>query len=153
VIDAHAIRQATPDDLARILASLPEFWGERDVRHLHHPMFVREFADTALVVPAAAGGIAAYLLGFVAPGGTGYVHVVGVSRAHRRCGLGRVLYERFATLARERGATSLKAVTSPGNHGSVAFHRSLGMSATLVADYAGPGEDRVVMTGPIGTDR
>lgn len=37
-----------------------------------------------------------------------------------------------------------KAIATPGNRASVDFHRSIGMSATLVPDYAGPGQDRVV---------
>lgn len=64
--------------------------------------------------------------------------------SHRRQGLARVLYEAFAGRARERGATSLKAITTPGNAGSIAFHRALGFSATVVPGYAGPGQDRVV---------
>jgi ribosomal protein S18 acetylase RimI-like enzyme len=127
-----------------VLESLGEFWGDRDMRHLHHPMFVHEFGDTALVMRAGDGSVAGYLLGFVAPGTVGYVHVLGVSRQHRRRGVGRALYERFKALARERGATSLKAVTTPGNEVSIAFHRSLGMSTAMVPGYAGPGEDRVV---------
>jgi hypothetical protein len=38
-------------------------------------------------------------------------------------------------------------VTSPVNVGSIAFHRSLGFSVSdPVADYDGPGADRVVFS-------
>jgi GNAT superfamily N-acetyltransferase len=138
-------RTATPDDYADILASLPRFWGERDLRALHHPMFLYEFGATALVIRAADGDMVAYLLGFVAPDtAAGYVHLVGVRDSHRRQGLGRRLYAEFERRARLRGATSIKAITTPGNQASIDFHRSLGMTATLVPDYAGPAEDRVV---------
>ena len=139
----------TAADYAAIMASLPRFWGARDMRHLHHPIFVHELGDTALAARTHDGGVAAYLLGFVAPTGVGYVHLVGVADTHRRRGLGRALYESFSTLARDRGATGLKAVTSPANGGSIAFHRALGLSAAVVRDYAGPGEDRVVLRGPL----
>jgi GNAT superfamily N-acetyltransferase len=133
----------SPADYAAILAALPRFWGERDVRPLHHPMFVHEFGDTALVV-RDGGEVVAYLLGFVAPAGVGYVHLVGVRDSHRRRGLGRRLYDEFGRRAREHGAVALKAITTPGNRASIAFHSALGMSAETVADYAGPGEPRVV---------
>ena len=74
----------------------------------------------------------------------GYAHLVAVRASHRRQGLARRLYEEFESLARERGARALKAYTRPENVRSIAFHRSIGMSATEVADYAGPGEARVV---------
>jgi GNAT superfamily N-acetyltransferase len=138
-------RAATPQDYADILASLPSFWGQRDLRALHHPMFLHEFGETALVIPAPDGELVAYLLGFVAPDtAVGYVHLVGVRDTHRRRGFGRRLYAEFQRRARLRGATSMKAITTPGNQASIDFHHSLGMTSTLVADYAGRGEDRVV---------
>ena len=60
-------------DLAEILRNFERFWGDRDLRHLHQPMFFCEFA--AVAVP--------------------------------------------------RGATALKAITSPENQGSIAFHRRM----------------------------
>jgi GNAT superfamily N-acetyltransferase len=140
----------TPADQAEILAALPEFWGERELRALHHPMFFREFADTGLAI-RDGGALVAYLLGFVAPAtATGYVHLAGVRDSHRRQGLARRLYADFAALAHDRGATALKAITTPQNQGSIDFHRALGMTATLVAGYAGPGQDRVVFHAPLG---
>jgi GNAT superfamily N-acetyltransferase len=132
----------TPTDYAEIVSSLDCYWGGRDLRALHHPMFIHEFGETALVV--RSGVVAAYLFGFVA-GEVGYVHLVGVRDGFRRRGLASLLYEAFATLARKRGAARLKAITTPGNEGSIAFHRALGMTAELVPDYAGPGADRVVL--------
>jgi hypothetical protein len=55
-----------------------------------------------------------------------------------------VLYEEFESLARTRGATALKAITSPGHAASVAFHRALGFSASEVAGYSVSGEPRIV---------
>jgi ribosomal protein S18 acetylase RimI-like enzyme len=136
--------QATFADYEAILASLPDFWGERDVRHLHHPIFIREFGDTALVIRGADGEVAAYLLGFVAPTRVGYVHAVAVRRGHRGSGLARQLYGTFGAIARERGAEAIKAITTPTNHASLALHRSLGMRGTEDPDYAGSGQARIV---------
>ncbi len=37
------------------------------------------------------------------------------------------------------------------NDGSIAFHRALGMAATEVADYSGPGQSRVVFWRDLST--
>jgi GNAT superfamily N-acetyltransferase len=142
LMEAHRL---TREDYIEILAALPSFWGERDLRAVHHPMFLHEFGETGLAIRGSEGEVVGYLLGFVTPSpATGYAHLVGVRDSHRRQGLGRCLYREFERRARERGATSLKAITTPGNTVSIDFHRALGMPATLVPDYAGPGEDRVV---------
>ncbi len=92
--------RATPADYYAIIDSLAEYWGERDMRARHHPMFVHEFGDTALVVRDGSGGVAAYLFGFVAPTQVGYdasmfvkcrylrdsaVMLVGAGRGGVRC--------------------------------------------------------------------
>lgn len=136
--------RATSADYNAIINTLAEYWGERDMRARHHPMFVHEFGDTALVMRDGSGGVAAYLFGFIAPTQVGYVHLVGVRADSRRAGLGRRLYGEFETLARRRGAIALKAISIPTNNDSIAFHRALDMSATEVADYSGPGQPRVL---------
>jgi ribosomal protein S18 acetylase RimI-like enzyme len=140
-------------DYADIVGALEPFWGRLDthqlhrIRTLHYPMFVHEFGDTALVIRGPDEAVVAYLLGFVAPAtAVGYVHLIGVRDSHRRRGLGRLLYREFESRARDRGATSLKAITGPTNGAAIAFHRSLGMSATLAHDYAGPGQHRIVFS-------
>jgi GNAT superfamily N-acetyltransferase len=136
--------RATPADYNAIIDTLADYWGERDMRARHHPMFIHEFGETSLVVRDESSRVAAYLFGFVAPTQVGYVHLVGVRADSRRAGLGRRLYGEFETLARHRGATALKAISVPTNHDSIAFHHALDMSATEVSDYSGPGQPRVV---------
>jgi ribosomal protein S18 acetylase RimI-like enzyme len=133
----------TPADLGPILTDHDRYWGGRDLRALHHPIYCRQFADTGLV--AHGDGILGYLFGFVAPTGEGYVHLVAVRDDARGTGLGRILYERFGELAAARGADRVTAITTPGNAGSIAFHRALGFTAETVAGYSGPGADRVVL--------
>lgn len=144
------IERIREGDLGEILGSYARFWGDSELpRYLHHPMFVYEFGDTALVARRTDGAIVAYLLGFVAPTGDGYIHFVAVRDDARKLGLARRLYETFAAAARERGAVALKAVTNPGNEGSVAFHRRLGFEMTPVEDYGGAGRPRIVMRRPL----
>ena len=124
-------------------------------RSLHHPLFFLEFRDTAFVARDLDNGeIVGYLLGFVAPTGDGYVHFVAVRDDVRTRGLGRTLYETFEKTARERGAVALKAVTSPENEGSVAFHKRAGFTEMIrVEDYGGGGRARIVMRKPLRADR
>ena len=44
-----AIDGVRDGDLAEILRNFERFWGDHDVRHLHHLMFFCEFADTAFI--------------------------------------------------------------------------------------------------------
>jgi len=116
-------------------------------------MFVREFGDSAFVVKDGTR-VVAYLFGFCAQTvRVGYVHLVAVRDGYRRRGLARRLYNHFLRDAKKRGCFRLKAITTPGNAHSIAFHAALGMSTTgeandegirVVKDYAGTGEDRVV---------
>ena len=133
-----------------IVERLPAFWGHRDLSALHHPMFFHEFGDSAFVIRDERGSVAAYLFGFVVPArGLAYVHLVAVREDHRGRGLARLLYERFGQLARERGCDRIKAITTPGNSASIAFHRALGMDAVELPDYAGIGRARVVFSAPL----
>ena len=104
---------------------------------------MQEFGSTSLVA-RAEDGIRGYVLGFVTPTGTGYVHLIATRDDARGTGLGRRLYAAFADAAHRQGARRLKAVTSLGNTGSIAFHRSLGFDARTVEDYNGPGRTMVV---------
>jgi L-amino acid N-acyltransferase YncA len=137
----------TKADFDEIVARLDAFWGQRDLSALHHPMFAHEFADSSFVIHDDVGAVAAYMFAFTVPQQRlGYVHLVAVRQDRLGEGFGRSLYERFTRLARERGCHTIKAITTPGNAGSIAFHRALGMDAVEVADYAGPGRPRIVFT-------
>ena len=138
------VGRPTPADYATILEEHSSFWGERDLRPAHHPVLVHEFAGTSVALHHD-GELIGYLFGFV-EGGVGYVHLVGVREGHRREGLATKLWAEFERIARERGAHTLKAITTPANEMSIGFHRSMGMQVERVADYAGPGHDRMVFT-------
>ncbi|MGV9354796.1 N-acetyltransferase family protein [Streptomyces misionensis] len=135
-------------DLHRVLADHHRYWGERDLRSLHLTALVREFGETCLVA-RAEDGIHGYVIGFVTPARTGYVHLIAVRDDARGTGLGHRLYTAFAEAAQRQGAVRLKAITSPGNTGSIAFHRRLGFEARTVDDYNGPGRAMVVFGRPL----
>ena len=146
---AARIAPAQVTDIRQVLADHPRYWGDRDLRDLHLLALVQEFGETCLVA-RSDDGILGYLIGFVTPGGTGYVHLIATRDDARGIGLGRELYAAFTEAARRQGAVRLKAITSLGNKGSVAFHRSLGFEVRVEEDYNGPGEDRVVFGRAIG---
>ncbi|ELS58265.1 GNAT family N-acetyltransferase [Streptomyces viridochromogenes] len=132
-------------DLHQVVEDHARYWGERDLRALHQPVLVREFGATCLVA-RAEDGIRGYVIGFVTPDGTGYVHLIATRDDTRGTGLGRRLYGEFTEAARGQGAVRLKAITSLGNKGSIAFHRGLGFDARVAEDYDGPGRPMVVFT-------
>jgi L-amino acid N-acyltransferase YncA len=76
-----------------------------------------------------------------------------VDPASRGRGVGRTLYAEFLRRAAEAGRREVRAITSPGNAGSIAFHRALGFALEasddeiaglpVHRDYDGPGQDRV----------
>ena len=113
-----------------------------------------EFGNSAYVIKDG-DLVAAYLFGFLAQTGpTAYVHLVGVRSAYRRRGLARRLYDHFVAFAQGHGCAEIKAVTTPSNQESLAFHRAWGMELTgkpnrdgipVIENYAGPGQDRVVL--------
>jgi predicted GNAT superfamily acetyltransferase len=140
----------TKADFDAIIESLPAFWGERDPVELHHPMFLHEFGDGALLIRDKQGAVAAYLFGFFLPEHQlAYVHIVAVREDHRGQGLAYSLYDRFRHLARERGCERIKAIARPDNAASIAFHRAMGMEAVETPDYSGLGGARVVFSAQL----
>ena len=147
------ISTCTPQDFQQILAELPEFWDGRATRHLHHSFLIHEFGDTAFVIRDGSR-VVAYLFGFLSQTQpVGYVHAIAVRASARRRHLGRHLFDHFVACARRHGCDHVKAITTPSNLGSIAFHQRLGMQLLgdpnadgipVVPDYAGPGESRVV---------
>jgi predicted GNAT superfamily acetyltransferase len=142
----------TPEDYFQILDELPDFWDGRDTRALHHPFLIHEFGNSAFVIRDGSR-VLAYLFGFLSQSEpVGYVHTIAVRVSARRR-LAQRLFDHFVEFARRRGCTHIKAITTPSNAGSIAFHKSLGMELLgepnadgipVVANYAGHGAPRVV---------
>lgn len=101
------------------------------------------------------GSLAGFLIGFHSPDrpGTAYIHFVGVHPALRQHGIARQLYERFFARAIADGRQEVRAIVSPANKPSIAFHRSMGFApdggdyesdgVPVYRDYDGPGHDRI----------
>jgi len=153
------VRRMAKLDFDRIVEVIDHWWGG-PIGTFAHPIFFYELGDRALVVEQGAETIG-FLLGFLVGGAeapasapsdagrTGYVHLVGIHPEHRRRGVGRLLYDRFTSDCRTAGCVRMKAITTPGNEGSIRFHVALGWNMQEIDDYAGPGRRRIVFTRPL----
>ena len=143
------IRAAVPSDYDRIAAVVDDWWG-RPLRGSLPRLFLEHFHDTSFVA-VDGDELCGFIVGFLSPArrDEAYVHFVGVDPGRRHGGLGRELYQRFFALARAHGRSRVRAVTSPVNEASIAFHRRLGFDAHEVADWDGPGSAKVVFERPI----
>ena len=150
------ISNCTKADFDQIIADMADFWGDEkadNLTRLHNPIFFYEFGNTAYVMKEGERVIG-YLLGvYSQTEPVAYVKFVGVKPLYRKQGIGRRLYGHFTEIAKKKGCTGLKAITSPCNKGSVAFHRRIGMKllgepneegVPVVKNYAGPGIHRIV---------
>ena len=112
-------------------------------------------ADLVQIHAERDGKLAGFLTGFISQArrGEAYIHFVGVDPAERGSGLGRLLYQAFFQAANAHGCVLVRAVTSPVNRGSVAFHQRMGFQLEpgdaeadgipVSSSYDGPGSDRV----------
>lgn len=137
-------RPITKRDFDHIVSVIDRWW-DGPISTLAHPIFFYELGHQALVVENE-GMMLGFLLGFIAdkPVKTGYVHLVGIHPEFRRQGVGRVLYEQFTAACRREGCVQMKAITTPGNEGSIRFHLGVGWTAHEAEDYAGEARKRVV---------
>jgi GNAT superfamily N-acetyltransferase len=153
------VRRITKGDFDRIVEVIDHWWGG-PIGTFAHPIFFYELGDHALVVEQGSEVIG-FLLGFLVPHAPqvavtqgdlsriGYVHLVGIHPEYRRRGVGRLLYDRFTEDCRAVRCVRMKAITTPGNEGSIRFHVALGWNVQEVDDYAGPGRRRIVFTKPL----
>ena len=155
------IRHALPTDHGAIREAILLWWNgsrtpeqARELSLLVPPLFLQHFGSTSWIIEDG-GQLVGFLIGFHSAdhADQAYIHFVGVDPQRRGQGVGRQLYELFFEQARESGRTTVKAITSPRNTASIAYHTALEFtlepSDTLLdglpvhTDYDGPGEDRV----------
>lgn len=159
-----AFRQPTEADYASIVRVVDHWWGgDRNLDVMLPRLWLQHFTGTSWIAEDEGGVLVGFLVGFVSPDRPteGYVHMVASHPNRRRQGIGSALYDRFVNGVRERGATSVTAVTWPGNRRSVDFHRAIGFAVVdgpgtqnlygtpAFAEYDYGREDRVVLVRTI----
>ena len=148
--DGLTVRAARPADYDAIIAVVDDWWGRAMSAGLPR-LFLDHFFDTSLIAEHD-GELAGFLIGFMsaAQPQQAYIHYLAVAPAWRRSGLARRLYEQFFDRARRDGRTVVKAITSPQNATSIAYHRAMGFTVSdPIKDYDGPAVDRVVFVREI----
>jgi ribosomal protein S18 acetylase RimI-like enzyme len=148
------IRPIRSSDYLTVMAVIDGWWGGRPMADMLPRLFFEHFTDTSFAAERD-GELAGFLVGFRSQSrpGEAYIHFVGIHPGERGRGLGRDLYERFFAAVRARGCDRVRAVTSPVNRGSVAFHQRMGFAIepgvagpdgiAVAAGYDGEGQDRV----------
>ena len=139
------IRHAEPADYARVIGVVDAWWGGRPMAAMLPKLFFVHFRDTSFVAEDD-GEVVAFLCGFRSQtfDDEAYIHFVGVDPAQRGSGLARQLYERFFAAVEPRRV--VRAVTSPQNETSLAFHRALGFEVERIDDdYDGHGASRALL--------
>jgi RimJ/RimL family protein N-acetyltransferase len=133
---AARVRRLEPADRERITAVVDGWW-ERAMPGLLPRPFFTEFSDTSFVIDRH-GRLVAFLIGFLSQSAPdeAYVHAVAVAPDSRRQGLARLLYRRFAEAALTHGRRRIRAITTPSNTGSIAFHRRLGFRVELPTGFS-----------------
>jgi GNAT superfamily N-acetyltransferase len=136
------------------ISVIDQWWGGRQMADKLPRLFFEHFTDTSFAAEHD-GKLAGFLAGFISQSrpGEAYIHFVGVDPTQRGSGLGRLLYEAFFQVAGARGCVLVRAVTSPVNRGSVAFHQRMGFrlepgdaqvdGIPFSPGYDGHGGDRV----------
>ena len=148
------IRQLSPAGYPLVISVTDQWWGGRPMADKLPRLFFEHFTDTSFAAERD-GKLAGFLAGFISQSrpDEACIHFAGVDPAERGSGLGRLLYETFFQAAEARGCILVRAVTSPVNRGSVAFHQRMGFqlepgdakadSIPVSSGYDGPGSDRM----------
>lgn len=146
------LRPLETADHLPVLDAVTRWWSTPNASELGlllPRLFFQHFTTTSWVLERPTGEIAAFLVGFrsQADPAVAYIHFVGVDPALRRTGTATALYEHFFERMRASGCSRVHCITSPANETSQAFHLALGFASSgPVADYDGPGHDRVAFT-------
>jgi predicted GNAT superfamily acetyltransferase len=127
MLDRLVLRHARPADHAAVVAVVDEWWGGRLMAAMLPRLFFVHFRETSFVAEVD-GELVGFLVGFLSQTfpDEAYIHFVGVRPDQRRAPVARLLYERFFAVVAAKGRRVVRAVTSPANRGSVAFHRAMG---------------------------
>ena len=151
-------RSLAEDDYNKIIKVVDDWWGGRNVANMLPRLFFVHFRQTSFVIEENHEPVA-FVCGFISPAAPqeAYIHFAGVRPDHRGQGLAKRLYQEFFNLVVGSGCHEVHCVTSLANTGSIAFHTRLGFQVIpgdaengegvpYVADYDGPGQDRVLLS-------
>ena len=149
------IRHIVPEDHARVVAVVNEWWGGRDMVCMLPRLFFSHFRNTSFVVEKDSE-LVGFLVGFLSQSeaGEAYIHFAGIHPEHRKQGVAMELYNRFFDTVKNKSCRVVRCITSPVNKASIAFHQHLGFEfdggdceidgVPVVQNYDGAGNPRVL---------
>jgi GNAT superfamily N-acetyltransferase len=149
------VRFLEESDFNPIISVLDEWWGGRHMSDMLPRLFFKHFNNTSFVIQEN-NQVVAFLIGFVSQvyPNQAYVHFTGVHPEYRKKGLGKLLYQAFFDVVKQKGCNTVHLVTSPVNQNSIAFHTHIGFQiedgngciegVAVHTNYSGPGKDRVL---------
>ncbi|MCP3027802.1 GNAT family N-acetyltransferase [Halobacillus sp. A5] len=149
------IRYATSSDYYMLSPLINEWWGGRDMSDKLPKLFFDHFNNSSFIVEQD-GKVIGFLIGFMSQSHLreAYIHFVGVHPDFRKHSIGKQLYDKFFKTAVKEDRSLVRAVTSPVNKGSIAYHTKMGFEIkdgdkevdgiSVFSDYDGPGQDRVL---------
>lgn len=139
-LDDITIRRPTEADYPAVVRVIDDWWGGRKVDMLLPRLWLQHFTGTSWLAETEDGRLAGFLIGFHSPDhpDVAYCRLIATNPNHRGRGLGRALYERFFDDALAAGRHEVRAITWPGNRGSIEFHRALGFEVE-----SGPGSQNL----------
>ena len=150
------VRALDETDYTALRAAVNAWTDGVNVLPLFPRHVLRHFSGTQFIA-FEDGKPCGVISGFISQSvpGEAYVRVIALAPSVRGRGAGRKLYERFFDAARTHGCDVVRAITSPGNRASIAFHRALGFDVEpgdividgvpATRDHAAPGEHRVLL--------
>jgi GNAT superfamily N-acetyltransferase len=139
-----------------------KWWGGRQMADMLPKLFFDHFNNTSFIAEKN-GEIVGFLIGFLSQSHSeeAYIHFVGIHPEYRKHNIGKTLYNEFFKVVKKENRKIVRAVTSPVNKVSIAYHTSMGFEIrsgnkevdgiSVHADYDGPSQDRVLFTKKLAT--
>ncbi|MDM5336336.1 GNAT family N-acetyltransferase [Fictibacillus enclensis] len=149
------IRNVRSSDYYVISPLINEWWGGRQMADMLPKLFFDHFTTTSFIAEKE-GKIIGFLIGFLSQSypDAAYIHFVGIDPRHRKNNVGKQLYHEFFKVVKKNGRKVARAVTSPVNKTSIAYHTKMGFhiehgdkevdGVSVFSNYDGPNHDRVL---------
>ncbi|MGM0834710.1 MAG: N-acetyltransferase family protein [Bacillota bacterium] len=149
------IRNVKSSDFYNISPLINEWWGGRQMSDMLPKLFFNHFNNTSFIAEKDRQ-IIGFLIGFLTQSDKdgAYIHFVGVSPEHRKTQIGRHLYNEFFNVVKKNNRNVVRAVTTPVNKVSIAYHTKMGFEiekgdkevdgVSVFSNYDGPDQDRVL---------
>ncbi len=149
------MRNVRSSDYDQLAPLINEWWGGRQMSDLLPKLFFDHFQPTSFVIEKE-NNIIGFLIGFLSQSNLkeAYIHFVGVHPEFRQHNVGSSLYERFFKAVTFENRDTVRAVTSPVNKASIAYHTKMGFEIVkgdrlvdrvpVHSNYDGEGKDRVL---------